>query len=260
MADAVRRRGARRVLRPDRRLRRPGRRAGRGLPGGRAGARRGRGRRRRGGRRTPARSRGHRGRRRRRGRRGRRPTSPTGVGGPPDRVTMRLAAAELVESREILPGQWLQAYHAPAIATGSRAGQFVHVRTGDFSGLVLRRPFSINTADAATGIITIHFRVIGRGTEWFTRLRPGDEVDMLGPLGRPFEVDSRSRHLLLDRRRPRHGRGPDARRRGDPRRPPGHAAVRRGELARGLPVEPAARRGRVRRRDRRRLARPPRAS
>jgi dihydroorotate dehydrogenase electron transfer subunit len=112
-------------------------------------------------------------------------------------VTMRLSAAELVESREILPGQWLQAYHAPALANGSRAGQFVHMRTGDLSGMVLRRPFSLNTTDAATGIVTIHFRVIGRGTEWFTRLRPGDAVDLLGPLGRPFEVDPRSRHLLL---------------------------------------------------------------
>ena len=62
------------------------------------------------------------------------------AGGPSDRVTMRLAAAELVESREILPGQWLQAYHAPELASGSRAGQFVHIRTGDFSGMVLRRP------------------------------------------------------------------------------------------------------------------------
>jgi dihydroorotate dehydrogenase electron transfer subunit len=110
---------------------------------------------------------------------------------------MRLLAAELVDSREILPGQWLQAFHAPHLATGARAGQFVHVRTGDYSGLVLRRPFSINTADPATGIVTIHFRTIGRGTEWFTRLRPGDPIDMLGPLGRPFEVDPRSRHLLL---------------------------------------------------------------
>lgn len=110
---------------------------------------------------------------------------------------MRLAPAELLESREILPGQWLQAYHAPALAVGSRAGQFVHVRAGDWSGLVLRRPFSINTADPVAGIITIHFRVIGRGTDWFTRLRPGDTLDMLGPLGRPFEVDPRSRHLLL---------------------------------------------------------------
>ena len=64
---------------------------------------------------------------------------------------MRLVASELLESREILPGQWLQSFHAPELATGSRAGQFVHVRTGDYSGLVLRRPFSINTADATNG-------------------------------------------------------------------------------------------------------------
>ncbi|HEY7937111.1 MAG TPA: dihydroorotate dehydrogenase electron transfer subunit [Candidatus Limnocylindrales bacterium] len=110
---------------------------------------------------------------------------------------MQLVAAELVESREILPGQWLQAFHAPALTVGSRAGQFVHIRPGDFSGLILRRPFSFNTVDRASGQITIHYRAVGRGTDWFTRLRPGDRVDMLGPLGQPFEVDPRSRHLLL---------------------------------------------------------------
>jgi dihydroorotate dehydrogenase electron transfer subunit len=110
---------------------------------------------------------------------------------------MRLGGAELVDSREILPGQWIQAFHAPWLATGSRAGQFVHVRTGDLSGLVLRRPFSINTADPVSGVVTIHLRTIGRGTAWFTQLRAGDRIDMLGPLGRPFEVDPRSRHMLL---------------------------------------------------------------
>jgi dihydroorotate dehydrogenase electron transfer subunit len=62
---------------------------------------------------------------------------------------------------------------------------------------VLRRPFSFNTIDAVGGTLTIHFRTVGRGTEWFTRLRPGDRVDMLGPLGRPFEVDPRTSHVLL---------------------------------------------------------------
>src|SRR3954469_24809749 len=110
---------------------------------------------------------------------------------------MRLAGAELLESREILPGQWLQEYGAPQLVSGARAGQFVHVRTGDYSGLVLRRPFSFNTIDPVAGTLTIHFRTIGRGTEWFTRLRPGDRVDMLGPLGRPFDMDVRTRHVLL---------------------------------------------------------------
>ena len=167
---------------------------------------------------------------------------------------MRLAAAELVESREILPGQWLQAYHAPELATGSRAGQFVHIRAGDFSGMVLRRPFSLNTIDAATGVVTIHFRVIGRGTDWFTHLRPGDRVDLLGPLGRPFEVDPRSRHLLLIAG----GLGmAGVRMLADEAIRDGRQVTLLFGAASSREVYPAAaaRRGRIRRRHRRRLAR-----
>lgn len=110
---------------------------------------------------------------------------------------MRLLDAELISSREILPAQWLQAYHAPALAGGVRAGQFIHVRTPDYSGLVLRRPFSVNTVDRATGTVTIHFRVTGKGTEWMSRARQGERLEILGPLGRPFEVNPRTRHVLL---------------------------------------------------------------
>lgn len=110
---------------------------------------------------------------------------------------MKLLDAELLESREFLPSQWLQTYRAPWLAAGAQAGQFVHVRTPDYSGLVLRRPFSINTFDRQTGEITIHFRVTGVGTAWLARMRPGDTTEMLGPLGRPFEVDPKSRHLVL---------------------------------------------------------------
>lgn len=110
---------------------------------------------------------------------------------------MRLVGAELLETRQFLPGQWLQTYDAPWLAAGAQPGQFVHVRTPDYSGLVLRRPFSVNTYDRAGGRITIHFRVTGKGTEWLARMRPGEQAEMLGPLGRGFEVDRRSRHLLL---------------------------------------------------------------
>jgi dihydroorotate dehydrogenase electron transfer subunit len=110
---------------------------------------------------------------------------------------VRLLDAELIDSLEFLPGQWLQTYHAPWLASGTHAGQFVHVRTPDYSGLVLRRPFSINTVDRVGGRITIHFRVTGVGTAWLARMQPTQQVEMLGPLGRGFEVDPRSHHLLL---------------------------------------------------------------
>ena len=105
--------------------------------------------------------------------------------------------AELVDTREFLPGQWLQTYEAPWLAAGTQPGQFVHVRVPDHSGLVLRRPFSVNTYDRARGLITIHFGVTGVGTAGLARARRGDRAEMVGPLGRTFEVDPRSRHVLL---------------------------------------------------------------
>jgi dihydroorotate dehydrogenase electron transfer subunit len=110
---------------------------------------------------------------------------------------VKLLDAELIQSREFLPGQWLQSYSAPWLAGAVQPGQFVHVRTPDYSGLVLRRPFSVNTYDRHTGEATIHFRVTGKGTEWLARMRPPEKVEMLGPLGRGFELDPKSRHLLL---------------------------------------------------------------
>lgn len=105
--------------------------------------------------------------------------------------------ATLRATREILPGQWLQTYHAPRIAAGVQPGQFVHVRTPDFSGQILRRPFSVNTWDRATGEISIHVCVTGDGTLRLSGLPPGGEVTLFGPLGRGWELDPRSRHLLL---------------------------------------------------------------
>ncbi len=123
-------------------------------------------------------------------------------------MTTRPASAELVDSREILPGQWLQSYHAPTLASGSRGGQYIQTGLLDLAvgggtagvvgaGSVMRRSFALNTADPATGIVTIHFQGGQRGARWLTRLRPGDVADLFGPYGRPFEVDPRSQHLLI---------------------------------------------------------------
>ncbi len=109
---------------------------------------------------------------------------------------MRAVGAELVDRRVVVPGQVMTAWHSPSIVSGARAGQFVHVRTVEAGGLPVRRPYPIVTTDAASGTLTIH----APGApphDWLDRLRPGDTAEMIGPLGRPFEVDSRSRHLLL---------------------------------------------------------------
>ena len=54
----------------------------------------------------------------------------------------------------------------------------------------LRRPFSLaGRRDTAGGVeLDLIHRVVGVGTDWLSRLRPGDTVDLLGPLGNRFPL------------------------------------------------------------------------
>ncbi len=112
---------------------------------------------------------------------------------------MRLIGAELLDTRVIVASTLLATWHAPAIASAARAGQYVHALTREAGDLPVRRPWPIATADASSGVVTIEIpgSAAPGARRWVTGLRPGDRADLAGPLGRPFEVDPRSRHLLL---------------------------------------------------------------
>lgn len=75
---------------------------------------------------------------------------------------------------------------APAIAQLAQPGQFAHVRIPPLKEALLRRPFSIFQANGDT--FSILYKTIGKGTEVLSRLRPGEELNVLGPLGQGFTV------------------------------------------------------------------------
>lgn len=82
----------------------------------------------------------------------------------------------------------------PPLAEKAQAGQFVHIlpRQQESTSPLLRRAFSVMTAK--DGKIEILYRAIGRGTALMSRWQAGQEVDLLGPLGKPF---ARPEHPLL---------------------------------------------------------------
>jgi dihydroorotate dehydrogenase electron transfer subunit len=74
---------------------------------------------------------------------------------------------------------------APEIAERAEPGQFVAFAVGGpTSALLLRRSIAISTAD--DGLVTVVVSAAGPGSTWLTERRPGDTVDVVGPLGRPF--------------------------------------------------------------------------
>ncbi|MBI5233070.1 MAG: dihydroorotate dehydrogenase electron transfer subunit, partial [Deltaproteobacteria bacterium] len=63
----------------------------------------------------------------------------------------------------------------------ARPGQFVMLRLPHTFDPFLRRPFGIY--NIIRGGIEVLYKVIGKGTTAMAGLAPGDDVDMLGPLG-----------------------------------------------------------------------------
>jgi dihydroorotate dehydrogenase electron transfer subunit len=81
---------------------------------------------------------------------------------------------------------------APGIAAGFKPGHFVAIAVGGAgTSMVLRRSFALYGATSGGDFAgTIQFVVAakGPGTQWLVQRRPGDELDLVGPLGRPFPL------------------------------------------------------------------------
>ncbi|WP_010096747.1 dihydroorotate dehydrogenase electron transfer subunit [Ornithinibacillus scapharcae] len=73
-------------------------------------------------------------------------------------------------------------------------GQFLHIQVGN---LTLRRPISIANNCSETGRITILFKVNGQGTNELSSYQSGEMLDILGPLGNGFPLESRSESTVL---------------------------------------------------------------
>jgi dihydroorotate dehydrogenase electron transfer subunit len=64
---------------------------------------------------------------------------------------------------------------------------------------LLRRPFSLSGRgdDAAGAWIEIVHRVVGVGTDWLSKVRVGDSVDLIGPLGNSFTATAGKKLALM---------------------------------------------------------------
>lgn len=101
-------------------------------------------------------------------------------------MAARRERAELMSQEELCPGimsMWLRT----GMGRGARAGQFISVYSRD-SARILPRPFGICETDPA-GNIRIVYRVVGAGTREFAQWRPGEPVEILGPLGNGFPLE-----------------------------------------------------------------------
>lgn len=106
-----------------------------------------------------------------------------------------LGTATVISNHSVMSGAFQLRLLCPGIATAAKPGQFVMLKCGD--EFLLRRPISIADADSSSGQIGLLIASIGKGTGWLARRSPGEELDILGPLGNGFIIDESAENLLL---------------------------------------------------------------
>ncbi len=84
---------------------------------------------------------------------------------------------------------------APRVASHARPGQFVILRVDEHGE---RIPLTICEHDAQKGTITLVVQSVGRTTATMSAYEPGDVfADVLGPLGRPTEIETYGRVVVV---------------------------------------------------------------
>ena len=108
---------------------------------------------------------------------------------------MRNEQTKVISHAACGPGYRLLVLDAPQIAADAQPGQFVHVKVPALEASALRRPFSIFNAE--DGRLELLYKKVGRGTAALNDVKPGETVEVLGPLGRGFPTTCDGTPLLV---------------------------------------------------------------
>lgn len=83
------------------------------------------------------------------------------------------------------------------VSQNALPGQFVNVKCCEGINALLRRPISICCVDKNKGTFDIIFQIKGIGTEYLSQKKCGDQVDVIGPLGKSFYVSEEYKSIAI---------------------------------------------------------------
>ncbi len=105
---------------------------------------------------------------------------------------MKQGFFEIVENKALTASVYQMRLSGDTSAI-TASGQFVNIK---LEGKFLRRPISV--CDCENGVLTLVYKVVGKGTEDMSRMKAGDRLDILTGLGNGYDLSpAGDRPLLL---------------------------------------------------------------
>ncbi|MCX7746822.1 MAG: dihydroorotate dehydrogenase electron transfer subunit [Clostridia bacterium] len=98
---------------------------------------------------------------------------------------------------KIAPSIYKMTIKSEYVAQNAKCGQFVNVKCSEGINALLRRPISICDVDKESNTFDICFQIKGIGTEYLAQKKVGSKVDLIAPLGTPFEISPDHKRIAV---------------------------------------------------------------
>ncbi len=109
----------------------------------------------------------------------------------------RVQDLKIINNKRLNERHFLLDLLSPEPLPAMLPGQFVQVRIDDSPSTFLRRPFSIHSVDTDNNSFRLFIQIKGEGTKFLSKLRTGDKINTIYPLGNSFSMPSGNDALLV---------------------------------------------------------------
>lgn len=103
----------------------------------------------------------------------------------------------ILSVRNLIGEIFLMRLQCPDIAKIIEPGQFINIKVNNELIPLLRKPFSVCRRNSEEGWIEVLWKVVGEGTKIMAGYKAGESVNVLGPLGRGFNIPPNMHTALL---------------------------------------------------------------
>ncbi|MGB2706300.1 MAG: FAD-binding oxidoreductase, partial [Candidatus Omnitrophota bacterium] len=101
---------------------------------------------------------------------------------------MQQIKTKIITNQKVAPDHYVLSFKTRGMKEKTKPGQFFNIRISNSHEVLLRRPFSAHKIYKQR--IEILYKVVGKATKILSSKKKGDSLDVIGPLGNGFKIES----------------------------------------------------------------------